>query len=205
MLISFRKRFIFVANIKSGSTAIEKALARHAEVAITQTRFGKHMTLAQVDARFQWIFRAMKREEFFVFGVLRDPVDFMVSLYNSHRKPAFVGHPFYTGEMEFADFWTRWGRTANDQWTFQPQSSRFTDAKGQLGMSYLIDYARLREEFPRICERLGVPAVPLPRANPSPRAIERAAVPPAIAEEILARYAADDLCLRRNTGRDLRG
>ena len=31
-------------------------------------------------------------EDFFVFGVVRDPVDWLLSLYNSHSKPDFDGH-----------------------------------------------------------------------------------------------------------------
>jgi len=32
-----------------------------------------------------------RTKSFFVFGVIRDPVDYLLSLYNSHQKPAFDG------------------------------------------------------------------------------------------------------------------
>jgi hypothetical protein len=44
----------------------------------------------------------------FVFGVIRDPVDYVVSLYNSQQKPAFIGHPNYTGDISFEIFWDTW-------------------------------------------------------------------------------------------------
>lgn len=52
MLISLRKKFIFVANLKTASTAIEKQLRSVCEVAILQTRFGKHHGLDEIEKRF---------------------------------------------------------------------------------------------------------------------------------------------------------
>src|ERR1700742_714787 len=91
MLLSLSRKFIFVANLKSASSTIEAAIADWAEIRLTQTRFGKHDGLTQISQKFVWAKRYVPYEEFFVFGVIRDPVDFLLSLYNSHNKSAFDG------------------------------------------------------------------------------------------------------------------
>jgi hypothetical protein len=68
MIISLRKKFIFVANIKVGSTSIERVLSSHAEISIPQVQFGKHMTLREIYNRFRWIFRRIPRNEFLYFA-----------------------------------------------------------------------------------------------------------------------------------------
>ena len=162
MLISLRKKFIFVANLKSASTAIEKQLRSVCEVAILQTRFGKHHGLADIERRFSWVFDYVPRDEMFIFGVIRDPVDFMISLYNFHRKEAFQGQPSYTGEMSFDAFMDDW--TRRNSWQCRPQSDRFRNRKGVFDLDYLIDYARLDEQL----ADLGWNAIGVAFAGPLP-------------------------------------
>ena len=42
MLLSLAHKFLFVANVKTASSSIEATLAPLAEIAIGETRFGKH-------------------------------------------------------------------------------------------------------------------------------------------------------------------
>jgi hypothetical protein len=87
MLISLSKEFIFLANLKSASTAIEAALSPYAQVVLTDTRFGKHQLFSEVETRFQWMLNIIDPQRLLVFGVLRDPAELLISLYNSHRDP----------------------------------------------------------------------------------------------------------------------
>src|SRR2546423_8803536 len=91
MLLSLSHKFIFVANLKSASSSIERALAQYAEFRATKTNWGKHDDLSTISRKFGWIRKYVPREEFFVFGVIRDPVDFILSLYNFHSRSAFDG------------------------------------------------------------------------------------------------------------------
>ena len=99
MLLSLSHKFIFVANLKSASTAIESAMGDKAEIKLSATKFGKHDGLSAISNKFAWIKRYIPYEEFFVFGVIRDPVDYLLSLYNSHQKPAFDGKQQSTKSM----------------------------------------------------------------------------------------------------------
>jgi hypothetical protein len=201
MLISLRKEFIFVANLKTASTAIEKQLRSVCEVAILQTRFGKHHGLDEIEKRFSWVFDYVRRDEMFVFGVIRDPVDFLVSLYNFHKE-AFLGQPSYTGGISFEQFMSDW--TRRNSWQCRPQSERFRNKEGVFDLDYLIDYAKLDEQLAQVCRILKVRQAVLTRENVSPPDFSRDQVPEEMAARIRSMYPADMEYLTTATGRVLR-
>ena|ERR1700749_1892086 len=170
MLLSLSQKFIFVANLKAASTAIENLLGGKCEVCITETRFGKHDGLSQISQKFSWVERHVPYKDFFVFGVVREPVDYLLSLFNSHRKPDFDGERQSTKDMSFDDFLEIWCARS---WQARPQAERFTDRHGRFQMSHLIDMAQLDREFPQICARLGRDPVVVERDNSSPPALRR--------------------------------
>ena len=170
MLVNLSQKFIFVANLKAASTAIESLLGERCEVCITETRFGKHDGLSLISQKFAWVERHVPYKDFFVFGVVREPIDFLLSLFNSHRKADFDGERQSTKGMSFDDFLEIWCARS---WQARPQAERFTDRHERFRMSYLIDMARLDEEFPQICARLGRSPLTVERDNSSPPALRR--------------------------------
>jgi hypothetical protein len=193
MLISLTHKFIFVANLKSASTAIESAIGDKAEVRLSATKFGKHDGLTAILNKFGWIKRYVPYEEFLVFGVVRDPVDFLLSLYNSHQKPAFDGKPSSTKGMSFDDFLGPWCARS---WQARPQSKRFEDEQGRLRMGHLMDLASIADEFPEICKRLGLGEVELGRKNESPEVLTRNDLTAAQIERVQSAYQKDYALIR---------
>lgn len=88
MLISFNKRFLFVANTKTASTTIEKLLRRYCAIAITRTAYGKHLAYSKIVKHFAFIFRksGVPADAYFRFGVVREPLDWMVSWCNYRSR-----------------------------------------------------------------------------------------------------------------------
>ena len=67
---------------------------------MVEARFGKHQRFSEVETRFAWMLDLFDPDKLFVFGVMRDPVDYMISLYNSHTDPKFKETPgLYTAEI----------------------------------------------------------------------------------------------------------
>ncbi|HKO18628.1 MAG TPA: hypothetical protein VJU82_07060 [Acidobacteriaceae bacterium] len=187
MLLSLTHRFIFVANLKSASSAIERALGPHAEFRVSQTKFGKHDDLSTISRKFAFTKRYVKPSEFFVFGVVREPVDFVLSLYNFHTLESFSGKAHSSKGVPFEEFWNGW---CSRSWQARSQHPRFIDKRGRLRVSHIIDFAQLASEFPKICERIGVTAK-LPKANVSPPILKRSDLSPQQIEDIKQRYADD--------------
>jgi hypothetical protein len=143
MLISLKHKFIFVANLKTASSSIEICLRPFCEIAIPQTGYGKHSTLAEMERRFPWVFGYIQRPDFFVFSVLRDPVDYIVSIYNSHKKKEFIGFTHYTDDKTFNEFYDSWKERRS--WQLEPQSRRFVDSSGCVSIDYILDYDSLND------------------------------------------------------------
>jgi hypothetical protein len=199
MLLSLSHKFIFIANLKSASSTIESALGERAEVRITQTMFGKHDGLSAISQKFSWVRRYVPFGEFFVFGVIRDPVDYLLSLYNSHQKPDFDGRRYSTKGIEFDDFLENW---CIRSWQSKPQHLRFKDKHGRFRVDHLILLEHLGREFPEVCGRLGIEPVELERMNSSPAMLKRADLTSDQIEKIKLRYE-DDYNLIRDRPRCL--
>ncbi len=187
MLISLSHKFIFVANLKSASSSIERALAPSAEFRATKTNWGKHDDLSTISKKFKWVKKYIRPDEFFIFGVIRDPVDFILSLYNFHTHPSFQDKKHYSKGVPFDEFWNGWCRRS---WQAKPQHRRFVDRKGSFNISHVIEMSKLEVEFPKICSKLSVKAT-LPKVNVSPAILSRAQLSPQQISEIKERYAED--------------
>jgi len=173
MLFSLAKKFLFIANLKTASTSIERVLAPHAEIRLMQSRFGKHQSFSDFAERFKWILGCINVHDLFIFGVMRDPVDYVLSLYNSHRIEQFQMTPkLYTGDMDFKQFLAEWVPKNADQ--LRPQFTRFTGVEGRVVANLIISYDKLTEGLEIVANKLDVKELlKLPRINPSPPTLTR--------------------------------
>ncbi|HVV65798.1 MAG TPA: sulfotransferase family 2 domain-containing protein [Rhizomicrobium sp.] len=194
MLLSLSHKYIFVANVKSASTSIESTLRTTAEIRIVETRFGKHMTLGQIAQRFDWTTKYVRAEDFFVFGVVREPVDLLLSLYNAHTGESLRDKPNPTTGMSFDQFLEVW---LADNFQGKSQARRFRDRSGLLRMTHLIDYDSLSEEFAKVCERLGLGGKRLKHLNISSDTLRRSDLTPAQIARVEDMYAQDYELLRK--------
>ena len=191
MLIGVRKRFVFVANSKTASTSIESLLVKHAEIARAGTPARKHIRLRDVFAEYDFLFGRPEHApaRFFIFGVMRDPVDWLQSWFRYRKRPK-AAHPL-PADMSFCDFWD-----AGD-WTIRHpdgrphlQSDYFTDSAGQVVADYIIPYETLATHLERICAGLGVHGT-LPTLNVTPQRDLDSTVSARVDREMQAHYAAD--------------
>lgn len=178
MMLSLTKKFLFIANLKTASTSIERVLSPHCELRLNQSRFGKHQSFFEFAERFKWLLGCTNINELFIFGVMRDPVEYVLSIFNSHKREVFRETPrLYTGEMDFAQFISQWVPKNGDQ--LRPQHLRFTSVEGRLVTNFLISFDRLSEGLELVAERLGVPDLKnMPRMNVSPTGATRADLTP---------------------------
>jgi len=174
MLLSLNKKFLFIANLKTASTSIERVLAPYCELRLTQANHGKHQSFVEVAERFRWLLGCTNIEDLFVFGVIRDPVDFVLSLYNSHKRDQFKGNArLYTGGMDFDQFIAQWVPKNADQ--LKNQHVRFVSSEGRLITNLLISYDKLHEGLEIVANKIGTPdLLKLPKANASPEGLTRA-------------------------------
>jgi hypothetical protein len=167
MIISIHRRFIFVANLKTASTSIENILRPYGDINILWTELGKHIYLSDMQERFSWLFKQHDISEFFVFGVIRDPVEYMKSLYRSHNDKKFEPETDkFTGNMTFSEFLTSWVPKHKEQ--AQPQIHRFLRQDGSLGLQSVILFEELQSGFQGVLDNLKLKIDVLPKLNVSP-------------------------------------
>lgn len=161
MLISFKKRFIFVANTKSASTTIEHLLEKHCQIAIREQRFGKHLPYAKIEEIFEPLFEFSgdRMEEYLRFGVIRDPVSWIVSWYNYRQREALPrSNPKSSHDVTFPEFVEEVVSTGKRKPFAQlgAQKNKLLDGSGKIGVDYLIPLNRLQGDLSKICSALGL-------------------------------------------------
>lgn len=167
MIISIEKKFIFVANLKTASTSIESALRPHGDIVVRRSELGKHLAFSEIQKRFSWLFEVLDEQVFFKFGVIRDPVDYTISLYRSHMDEKFRDSPgLYTGNMSFEEFLEQW--VPKNRGQMQPQINKFKDQNGEYALNRLIFFEDLKKSFPQVMKEVGIPEIELPNLNVSP-------------------------------------
>jgi len=203
MLIGLERKFVFVANTKTASTSIETVLRPHAEIRHGGSPERKHVPLRRGLALYPEVFgpAGEKAGDFFKFGVMRDPVDWIGSWFR-YRKGNNVESPL-PADMDFATFWAQgdWNIRRADGARFL-QRHLFSDWQGGLLADVIIPYERLGETFGEICDCLGLEST-LPRENIS--RVSAVTVPETLKADLRAFYAPDYALLERVDAINARG
>ncbi|MFO7855490.1 MAG: gamma-glutamyl kinase [Paracoccaceae bacterium] len=169
MLISVRRRIAYLAMPKTGTTAVEAALAPHCDIVFGKAPSVKHVTYA----RYRRVVRPMLRD----FGaahsetvcVLREPVDWLHSWWRYRRRESLRGRPQSTEGVSFDAFVEAW-LEAEDPPEFARvgRPSRFVSApKGAPPLDHLFRYDRLDRLAAFLSERFRS-EFDFPRLNVSP-------------------------------------
>ena len=203
MMISTSKNAIFIAGIKKGSTSIENALASDFEIRVTETPIGKHMPYMTMTQYFWWLFEQRPIENFFVFGVMRDPVDWFISLYNFHSGIGFSDRPLLSTQgMSIDDFITVWRR--HNSWQMRPQYQMFIGNENNIMVDFLLDFNKLQKHMDFVSFYLNLSAGSLTCDNKSSGAINRSDLTDRHIDWILRVYSQDLNIYHNRVGKLLR-
>ena len=104
MLISGKHGYLFAAASKNASTSVEGALAGSADISLTRPGMYKHLPVGPIKKKFADFFDTVcPYEDFFTFGIIRDPVRRIISKFN-YRSTFKPSHRNYCGDMNFDEF-----------------------------------------------------------------------------------------------------
>jgi Sulfotransferase family len=209
MLIGIKKRFIFIANTRTASTSIEMFLKGQSDIALTKPEYGKHFKYAAIVRKFHFIFDEpnVPASGYFRFGVVREPLEWVVSWYNYRRRKELPeGNPNSCRTVRFEEFaeevmaketrpFARIGR----------QIMKFLDGDGvSLGVDYLIPLPRIHDDFRDICQALNIgkePQLDRKVRNASPATMSAGNVDASLAKRLRDHFAEDADLFRRTEER----
>ena len=196
MLISTRKKFIFVSNTKTASTSIELLLKQHSQIVITAPPDLKHMNYRDIIHMFGKLFQKPEYNvnKFYKFGVFRDPVDWVISWFNYRSRqeianPKHRSHSTYLGNISFKEYVD----LIHHDW-LKPQKYKFINDRGENAMDFIIDYDQLEQDLAIICKKIEIEVdeCKLPYQNKSKNIrVKRGNLQPNILSKIKDYFAED--------------
>lgn len=171
MLIFLQPRLVLLSVPKTGTTALEQALAPQAEIAFRSRPEIKHLNHRQYLNRIKPLLAPLGGAPFESVAVLREPLDWLRSWYRFRARDELIGHQNSTAQISFDRFlrdylstdrrppYARLGR----------QSEFLIDADGTPAVEHVFRYEAMEALIAFLSERLGTP-IRLKRANASPQA-----------------------------------
>jgi len=171
MLIFLEPRLVLFSVPKTGTTALEQALAPRAEISFRSRPEIKHINHRQYVNQIKPLLAPLGRPAFERVAVIREPLDWLRSWYRFRARDALIGHPNSTAHISFErflrDYLSEGERPAYAR--LNRQSDFLANAKGEIRIEHLYRYEALPALVEFLSQRLGIP-IELPRSNVSPRA-----------------------------------
>ena len=170
MIVSFSRRFVFVAIPKTAGHAVRTRLREHLaptdweqcalferkafpQQALAAIRHG-HLTCSEVKP---YLLPGMW-EQFFKFAFVRDPFDRFISAAWFHYQD--------TGRMRDDPMGTMKAMLeARSHFLVRPQHEFICDGDGRLLVDQVGRYETLQADFDAVCNRIGAGGAPLPAVN----------------------------------------
>ncbi|WGR62846.1 gamma-glutamyl kinase (plasmid) [Paracoccus ferrooxidans] len=172
MLIFLQPRIVLLSVPKTGTTALEQALAPRAEIVFRTRPEIKHLNLRQYRSRIRPLLEPLGGPAFETVAVIREPLDWLRSWYRFRARDELIGHPNSTAHVSFerfADDYLRPGdRPAHAR--LGRQSDFLVDNDGRIAVDHLFRYEAMPALTQFLAQRLGKP-VALRRSNVSPPAV----------------------------------
>jgi hypothetical protein len=163
--------FCFLATTKTGSTAVERAFQRHAQLVARRPPRMKHATARTFDQVFVPVLEhyGHPRESYELVCIVREPVDWVHSWWRYRARPGTEGRPGHTGGLSFEAFAEQvvGGEVRLGSW------ADFVRVRpGRPPVERVYRYEHLSAAVAWMAGQLDVPVPDLARVNTSPRAVE---------------------------------
>lgn len=169
MLVFWKERLVVLAVPKTGTTAIEGALAPRASVVVRDPPTLKHTPFYRYRRFLAAYLEAAGADlPFDTVAVVREPVDWLGSWYRYRTRDDLAGHPNSTRDVSFDDFVAEYCKGKPAPFAAVGSQSRFVqDGEGRVGVTHLFRYDRQDRLIAFLEQRLAV-RLELPRLNVSP-------------------------------------
>lgn len=173
MLIFLAPRLVLLSVPKTGTTALEEALAPRAEIVFRSDPTVKHLNLRQYLNRIQPLIARNGQRPLETVAVIRKPLDWLGSWYRYRSRDGLIGHPNSTANVSFEQFATEYLRPhQKDRPPYARlgrQSEFLLDHDGKIAIDHIFRYESLPLLVDFLSQRLDHP-ITLKRTNVSPKA-----------------------------------
>lgn len=104
MLVFMKEKLVLLSVPKTGTTALEAALAARADMVVSNPPELKHAPLYRYNRFFRPMFEKVCNAQMETVAVMREPVSWLGSWYRYRQRPFLDGKPNSTKGLSFNDF-----------------------------------------------------------------------------------------------------
>lgn len=189
MLVFWKENLVLLAVPKTGSTALEGALAPRASLVLRDPPELKHAPCYRYKRFLKPLFKQVGDKDPELMAVVRDPIDWLGSWYRFRRRDDLAGHPNSTRDISFDDFVLEYCKGSPAPFANVGSQARFlTINGGEIAAQHLFQYEQWDKVIGYLQDRLGM-TVSLKQMNVSPKMELR--LTPAVAEKLREKRAAE--------------
>lgn len=169
MLVFWDERLVLFSVPKTGSTALEGALAPHAALVIRNPPELKHAPCYRYRRFLRPYFKqAAGVDAMETVALVRHPVDWLSSWYRYRHRKDLIGHPNSTRDISFDDFVLEYCKGKPQPFANVGSQARFLTIDGdQIGVGHLFRYEAMDKAVAFFEHRLGQ-KITLNQRNVSP-------------------------------------
>lgn len=169
MLVFWNERLVLLAVPKTGTTALEAALAPRAALVIRDPPALKHATCQRVRRFVLPMLAVAGGTDWDTVAVIREPVSWLSSWYRYRLRDEIAGQPKSTQGRSFEEFVDEWLGPRPASWAAVGAQARYALAPdGSREATHLFRHEAPERLRAFLEERLGA-RLDLPRLNVSPR------------------------------------
>lgn len=169
MLVFWKEKLVFLAVPKTGTTALEGALAPRASLVLRDPPILKHTPVYRYKRFVEPFLLKGGDIDLETLAVVRDPVDWLSSWYRYRHREDLVGHPNSTRGISFDDFVTEYTKGKPAPFAAVGSQARFLlNPDNTCGVTHLFRYEAQPRLISFLEDRLET-TLDLSRLNVSPR------------------------------------
>ena len=171
MLVFWDEKLVFLAVPKTGTTAIEGALAPRAAMVLRAPPELKHSPVYRYRRFLQPMFaQGAGATDMDTFAMVRHPIDWLGSWYRYRQRDEVQGKPHATHGVTFDDFVVEYTKGKPAPFANVGSQAKFlTLGDKSLGVTHLYRYEAMDSALAFLADRLGIDAITLKHKNVSPQ------------------------------------
>lgn len=170
MLVFWKQNLALLSVPKTGTTALEAALAPSADIVISNPPELKHLPVYRYTRFMEKMFDKATGRKPETVAVVREPIDWLGSWYRYRQRPELNGRPNSTSNVDFDDFVLEYTKGKPAPFANVGSQARFLAADDDTlcGVTHLFRYDQLDRLYSFLEDRLERD-IATERMNVSPR------------------------------------
>lgn len=169
MLVFWKENLVLLAVPKTGSTALEGALAPRASLVLRDPPELKHAPCYRYKRFLKPLFKQVGGQNPELMAIVRNPIDWLGSWYRYRTRDDLIGHENSTHNVSFDDFVHEYCKGSPAPFAKVGSQSRFLRINdGEIGAQHLFQYEQWDKVITYLEERLAM-TITLKQKNVSPK------------------------------------